>query len=449
VFSPPNRSFALALGQPVRFRMLTHSSEQGHRPGDLITPDEGYQALPDIAAVIDSGPAQAQAKAGPAQQAQAKSAQPRELTVELEAQLTEVGTLEMNLSAVAERSQRYRLEFELRAQAGGARSGAAPARVTQLHPRYADAVALLAAYYGKAQKDVSGRKILTLRQDLEKLLGDREQWDTPLLRELFGQLLASAKRRRRSADHERLWYHLAGYCLRPGFGYPVDNWRVAQMWSLYAEGVQFIQEPAVWSQYWILWRRIAGGLDQAQHEKLYSDLRPYIEPVTGRARPKPKGPRVQGLEDMVRLCASLERLSNEQKAELGGFLLARLDKAELSQPAVYWSLGRLGARAPFYGSAHSVVSVEVATRWLEHLLTLDLRKTEQAAFAVAQLARLTHDRARDVSAELRQRAAQHLAKAPGNEVWIALVREGGELSATEAGRVFGESLPPGLRLLPE
>jgi len=441
VFSPPNRSFALALGQPVRFRMLTHTSEQGHRPGDLITPDEGYQALPDIAAVIEAGPAQTVPQAAPAQ--------PRELTVELEAQLTEVGTLEMNLSSVAERAQRYRLEFELRAQAGGARRGAAPARITQLHPRYADAVALLAAYYGKAQKDVSGRKILTLRQDLEKLLGEREHWDTPLLRELFGQLLASAKRRRRSADHERLWYHLTGYCLRPGFGYPVDNWRVAQIWALYSEGVQFMQDPAVWSQYWILWRRIAGGLDQVQHEKLYTDLRPYIEPVTGRSRPKPKGPRWQGLEDMVRLCASLERLSGEQKAELGGFLLARLQQAELSQPAVYWSLGRLGARAPFYGSAHSVVSVEVATHWLEHLLMLDLRKTEQAAFAVAQLARLTHDRARDVPAELRERAARHLARVPGNDVWVALVREGGELSATEAGRVFGESLPPGLRLLPE
>jgi hypothetical protein len=30
---------------------------------------------------------------------------------------------------------------------------------------------------------------------------------------------------------------------------------------------------------------------------------------------------------------------------------------------------------------------------------------------------------------------------------VKLIREGGELSASEESRVFGESLPPGLRLL--
>ena len=443
-FALPKRTFALRLGEPVRFRVLSHSSEQGHRSGDLLTPDASFTALPDIAAVIDSKPVSVRPERPEPSRARAE-----ELQVALEAQLTEVGTLEMSLLSVEERSRRYRLEFELRADGTGQqRRSAAPARVTQLHPRYNDAVALLQGYYGKAQKDLAGRKINTLRQDLEKLLGEREQWDTPLLRELFGQLLAAAKRRRRSADHERLWFHLAGYCLRPGFGYPVDPWRVEQLWALYSEGVQFTSEPAVWAQFWILWRRIAGGLDQAQHQKLYADLRPYLEPAGARPRPKPKGPRLQGLEDMVRLAASLERLPSEQKTELGGFLLARLEKSELSPASVYWSLGRLGARAPFYGSAHSVVASEAAAVWLERLLALDLRKTEQAAFAVAQLARLTHDRARDLDPALRARAAERLAQVPGNDPWVKLVREGGELSASEVGRVFGESLPPGLRLLP-
>jgi len=52
-FPLPNRNFALRTGQPVRFRLLSNNSEQGHRPGLLITLDEGYQALPDIAAVIE------------------------------------------------------------------------------------------------------------------------------------------------------------------------------------------------------------------------------------------------------------------------------------------------------------------------------------------------------------------------------------------------------------
>jgi molecular chaperone DnaK (HSP70) len=430
-FPLPNRSFALRIGQPVRFRLLCSNSEQGHRPGLLITPDEHYQALPDIAAVID---------------AKAESGGPAELEVALEAQLTEVGTLEMSLLSTGDRARRFQLEFQLRADSGAGPS-TAPARITQLHARFPDAVSLLSAYYGKAAKDLGGRKINTLRQDLEKLLGERERWDTPLLRELFGQLLAAGKRRRRSADHERLWFHLSGYCLRPGFGYPVDAWRVDQLWAYYAEGVQFAQDPAVWSQWWILWRRIAGGLDQVQHERIYSDIRPYLEPPSGRGQRKPKNPRAQGLEDMVRLAASLERLSGAQKRELGEFLLARLAKGEISQPSVFWSLGRLGARAPFYGSAHTVASIDTASEWLERLLAVDLRKTEQAAFAVTQLARLTGDRARDVSHELRMRAAEQLGKTQGHEPWIRLILEGGELSVADAGQVFGESLPSGLRLI--
>jgi hypothetical protein len=94
-----------------------------------------------------------------------------------------------------------------------------------------------------------------------------------------------------------------------------------------------------------------------------------------------------------------------------------------------------------------VIPPEQVRGWLELLLDLDLRKAEQAPFAIAQLARFTADRARDVDAELRDRAARDLERIPGTEPWVKLIREGGELTAADAGRVFGESLPAGLRLL--
>ena len=149
---------------------------------------------------------------------------------------------------------------------------------------------------------------------------------------------------------------------------------------------------------------------------------------------------------MVRLAGALERVAAARKAEVGSYLLARLAKNELSPAAVWWTLGRLGARAPLYGSAHTVVAPQVACAWLERALANDLRTVEQAAFAVAQLARFTHDRARDVPEALRERAASALARTTGNDTWVKLVREGGELSESDQGRVFGESLPAGLRL---
>jgi hypothetical protein len=424
------RTFALRVGKPVRFRLYTSTGDQRHRAGELVTLDDSFHELPEIAAVLDAG-----------------SAQPGggELKVELHAALTELGTLEMSCVAVNPPQRRFKLEFELRGQTR-TENAPSPTRVTQLHPRFAEATELVQAFFGKSNKELEGRKIKTLRQDLEKILGERDTWDTALLRELFGALLAGAKRRRRSADHERVWFNLTGFCLRPGFGYPLDAFRVDQLWALYAEGVQFAPDAQVWSQWWILWRRIAGGLDEAKQTHILDDLTFYLEPLGPRPRPRPKGPKAQGLEDMVRLSGALERVSGARKAELGGWLLARLAKNELSPAAVWWTLGRLGARAPLYGSAHTVVAPQVASTWLERALSQDLRNVEQAAFAVAQLARLTHDRARDVPEALRERAASALARTTGNDTWVKLIREGGELSESDRGRVFGESLPAGLRL---
>ena len=328
----------------VRFALFSNTAESTHRPGQLVTLDAGYQALPDLVAVVD-----------------ASGSDSEELTVELHVQLTEVGTLELSLVSTQDSSRRYRLEFQLRGDARSATSESG-ARINQLHPRFREATELLQLFYGKAQKALEGRKINTLRADLEKILGSRERWDTALLRELFTTLLASVKRRRRSADHERLWLQLTGYCMRPGYGYPVDAWRVEQIWSAYEESVQFSNDAAVWAQFWILWRRIAGGLDDAQQARIFEDLAFYLDP-NPRRRPRPKGARPLALEEMVRLAGCLERIAPTSKVELGEWLFTRVANRDISQASAYFALGRIGARAPLYGSAHAVVPAEVASRW--------------------------------------------------------------------------------------
>src|SRR5262245_18947512 len=71
----------------------------------------------------------------------------------------------------------------------------------------------------------SSAKIRQLWRTLEQTLGPREQWRVPVLRELWSALHTWSGKRRRSADHERVWFQLTGYTLRPGFGYPLDEWR--------------------------------------------------------------------------------------------------------------------------------------------------------------------------------------------------------------------------------
>ena len=94
-----------------------------------------------------------------------------------------------------------------------------------------------------------------------------------------------------------------------------------------------------------------------------------------------------------------------------------------------------------------MVPPETAAEWLQAVLALDWKVVEPAAFAAAQLARLTGDRARDLAPELRDEVARRLAALRAPQSWITMVREVVSLDDADRRRSFGEALPPGLRLL--
>ncbi len=425
-----DRTFSLRLGAPVQFHLLSSTGDAVHPPGEVVTLDaEEFVPLPPIATVIESESA-------------------GEVLVQLVTQLTEVGTLEVDCVAVEQPSPpaslpvgegganqgRWRLAFQLR--------GGDATTLARLHPRFPEAAARIERFYGSRATDVETKEIKTLRADLERLLGKRENWETPLLRELFSVLWAGARRRRRSAEHERLWFGLAGFCLRPGFGYPLDDWRVRQLWSLYGQGVQYRQDAQSWAEWWTLWRRVAGGLDAAAQGRLGEELLAGLRPLAGKAA-KDKQP---GVEDMARLAAVLERLPAARKIELGALLLARLARKGES-PQLWWAVGRIGTRVPAYGSAHDVAPAAVATIWLERVLELDWKAVTPAAFAATLLARLSGDRERDLDEAVRWRVVQRLRATKAPVSWLRMIEEVVELDEVDTGRVFGEALPPGLRLV--
>jgi hypothetical protein len=127
-------------------------------------------------------------------------------------------------------------------------------------------------------------------------------------------------------------------------------------------------------------------------------------------------------------------------------LLDRLRKPSENQQQ-WWAIGRIGTRRPFYGSAHGVVPPEVATRWLQAILALDWKKVESAVFAAVQIARVTGDRARDLPLEVREAVARRLQAANAPPRWVRMVSEVVELDDADSVRVFGETLPAGLKLI--
>jgi molecular chaperone DnaK (HSP70) len=212
------RSFALRLGRPVRFHLVSSTADPGGtlpQPGDLLDlPATDIVRLPAISTVL-------------------RSTRSSDIPVQLATVLLEVGTLEVSCVAEEDPSQRWRLEFQLRAQDD------APTEDVNLPLELIDAIARIDRIFGNRSQQVDPRVVRQLRASLEQLLGGRERWTTPLLRRLFDALLARAKGRRRSAEHERVWLNLAGYCLRPGFGHPLDEWRIEQLWAMFETGVQY------------------------------------------------------------------------------------------------------------------------------------------------------------------------------------------------------------------
>jgi hypothetical protein len=190
----------------------------------------------------------------------------------------------------------------------------------------------------------------------------------PVLRELWSALFAGASRRRRSPEHERVFLQLLGYTLRPGFGYPLDEWRCEQSLRCSLKVSIFIAKKAVWHEFWVLWRRIAGGLNPARHEEIWAYLKPFlaarIPPRPPKHLSKPKGLQPESTDEMARLAAGLEHLPSQQKVELGEWIISRLLDPIQAAGTVGLALGRLGARAPIYGSIHQVIPPQLVTAWI-------------------------------------------------------------------------------------
>jgi molecular chaperone DnaK (HSP70) len=426
------RSFTLAVGRPVRFPLLASASARLERAGDVVELAEDLVSLPPVETVLGaSGMAGAGAAAG-------------EVPVRLEASLTEIGTLE--LWCVAPGGPRWKLEFSLRAGAEPSR-GDTPAAAPALLRALEEARGQVELFYGK-KAAVDPKDVKNLARALERRLGPREGRTTALVRELWAALHAGRARRRRSGDHERVWVQLTGFALRPGFGAPLDPWRVGETWKVFAEGLQFQGDARAWQAWWVMWRRIAGGLDAAAQERLLDAVAPFLAPRDPR-KPPPRVPGVkpEAIDEMIRLAGSLERVSPARKLEVGEALLGRVE-LEGAAPHLLWSLGRLGARVPFHASDHLVVAPAAAEAWIDRLLAARAPPGE-LAFPLAQLARRSGDRVRDVGGPVRLQVERALRDAGAPAELVRSVREVVRSSAAEEQRIFGESLPPGLSLAEE
>ena len=116
----------------------------------------------------------------------------------------------------------------------------------------------------------------------------------------------------------------------------------------------------------------------------------------------------------------------------------------------FWALTRLGTRRQFYGPLNTVIHPQVAESGSTRCSTSRRRTTAERlgwGFCLAELARRSGLRGVDVSDEHRHGVARRAAGDTGaRPAWPRMVEEVVEPEGDERSRLFGETLPIGLRL---
>jgi hypothetical protein len=446
----------LALGEPVSFPLFTSTVRGDDHAGDLLrVSSEQLWQLPPLHTILRGGK-----KSGSAA---------RRVPVSLAARCTEIGTLELWCVA-KDGNNRWRLEFNVRDIVKDADSSApapgektADRAVTDVWPeaQVQAAAQLIHAVYRGHEGGASDSGAAITPQELTKALegaleAPRHEWPTGLCRRLWDFLSEVADQRRQSPAHRARWYNLVGYCLRPGFGDSLDRFRVESLWKLLnappkpeaGKGLRAAAQrlPEGGAEYWIMWRRVSGGLNAQLQATLFNRARPALLPSKGKGGIKPAA---NEFAEMWRAIASMERLDVKQKELLGQALLKSLRRSPVPTYGFH-SLTRLGARVLLYGPLNAVVHPHVVEKWLEELVGFEPgHQSEQMAwaFCLAQLARRSGQRALDVDDSHRQSVLKVLHSEPVPPHWVRMVEEVSELEGEEQSQMLGESLPIGLRLV--
>ena len=410
----------LIANKPVSFRLYSSLTRTEDRPGEVVefaAADESLHTHAPLHAVIRFG------KAGE-----------RLIPVKIGAHLTEIGTLETWCESKIS-DHRWRLQFELRKRTAEPEK-ARPAAVVSEEGVKQAAELVRNVFSTTAKAQVAPEELPAM---LEQTLAlGRASWPLTAIRALADVFLECSAGRKKSPAYEARWLNLAGFCLRPGFGFPGDNFRVEQTRRLYAGGLLYANQVQCEIDWWIFWGRIAGGLNRNQQADLYQRLAPTLLP---RASKKPPRLNSSLLREMWRTASSLELLPIQTKTELGDALV-RMVKAGAVRESELWCLSRLGARQLFYGPINQVVPPTAVTRWAEALLAMP-----SAAETLASLARRTGDPTRDLSPATRESVRQKLAPLPRSEQLLAVFEGEDARDERTLGRIFGEELPSGLVLL--
>lgn len=421
----PDEQFWLLPNTPVSFQIYSSNVRLYDKSGELIEIDsEELQPLPPIHSILRYG--------------KQKGPQEEKIPVKLGLKLTEIGTLHLWLEA-PKTGHKWELEFQLRTSSGQENS------IFQLDNIRTDEIfdiehlkkakALLTESFSNKNPSSLGKLMESLEKELNQ---DRKDWSISILRGLCDELLPLAAQKKNSIEHENRWWNLLGFFLRPGFGYPLDDFRTKEIWKVILNDLKSSKPIETQIQQWICWRRSAGGFNKGQQIQLGSSILPSVLNKKFDIVELKSKSEIYPFSEKIRLLGALELLDINTKVKLGEALVKKVC-AGVASPGDYWCIGRLGARQLVHGSISNVLPKEICEDWTKKLLEGSQNKG-YIKFILMQFGKKTDHREINISEDLRNKIISHFTE---DQAFKDSLEEG-QLTFQEQEMVFGDKLPIGL-----
>jgi len=254
-----DKKFEVLANQPVSFDIYSSSFRSGDRCGDLVEIDDSLTCLPPIQTVVQYGKKGVNAR----------------IPVRIESDYTEMGTVALWCRSLIS-NHRWKLQFQLR-------DALTPVDITDKEIFEDSIVDEVRSYVGSIFSDRTDSSALkNLSKVIIKKVGrSRERWPLGFIRRISDELIKLVETRTFGPEHESRWLNLTGFCMRPGFGDGFDEYRVKSLWKIHKHGTIHSKNAQVCSEWWILWRRVAGGLSAGQQRQFLQELAPIIMPKKG------------------------------------------------------------------------------------------------------------------------------------------------------------------------
>ena len=448
------QNFEVITNQPVSFGVLSSSYRSGDKCGDLVKIDDTLTLLPPIQTVVKFG----------------KKGVKNQIPIRMEAEYTEMGTLALWCRSLVS-THRWQLQFQLRTSSTNLDIandqvfdeevvGDIKKVIQKVFLKDKDTVSPDQDCIDNKRLDdenINGKNdykknsmpvtISGIVKTIVNIAGQtKEKWPLGLIRAQSDELIKCIEGRKDSAEHEARWLNLVGFCMRPGFGDAFDEHRVRSLWKIYKTGIIFEKNLQARSEWWILWRRLAGGLKPGQQRQFIQDLTPVVMQKKGI---KVKKTAPQERVEIWMAIANMERLNTKDKIKLGGKLLSEIMIIK-PKPQHFWALSRIGAREPLYGSVDRVIPVNDVSKWIKSILSKKWSEPKFAGLALIQLGRKTGDRTRDIEPAITDEIIKWMDSYADLKGYFKsgkkILQEVVHVTVQEEKAMFGESLPSGIIL---